>query len=87
MDDYIYKYKSGSLQNIIDLLSNQLWISTIEKMNDPDDPFFYIENCSSQTLSFYRENIISQFDKILVSAFSNTYANKHLWNYYTNILT
>ena len=38
----MYKFKSGNDRDVEALLNNQLWISTLEKMNDPMDLGFYI---------------------------------------------
>lgn len=79
----MYKFKSANDRDIDALLKNQLWISTLEKMNDPMDLGFYINNTK------YSDEEIRQFQDELNKSFviislATKVQNRRLWNYYTD---
>jgi len=78
----LYKFKSGTEDDIKALLNDELWVSTLVLMNDPTDLGFYIEN-------EYRDDDIVAFQdainlSVIVASFANIIQNRRLWNYYSN---
>ena len=79
----MYKFKSANDRDVEALLNNQLWISTLEKMNDPMDLGFYINS------SKHSDNDIRKFQDALNKSFviislASKVQNRRLWNYYTD---
>lgn len=79
----MYKFKSANDRDVEALLNNQLWISTLEKMNDPMDLGFYINS------SKYSDKDIKKFQDALNKSFviislATKVQNRRLWNYYTD---
>lgn len=78
----LYKFKAGTERDINALMNDQLWVSTLELMNDPIDLGFYLNGK-------YKLIDIIEFQKalnlsIVVASFSNVIQNRRLWNYYSN---
>ena len=78
----LYKFKSGTKDDIDALLADKLWVSTLVLMNDPTDLGFYIGN-------EYEDKDIIAFQEVLnlsvvVTSFANIIQNRRLWNYYSN---
>lgn len=85
---YLYKFKGSAQYNIDALLNNQLWISSLNKMNDPMDMGFYIDEEKVKNEKYSDEDII-RFQKefntgVYLMSFSTIVANMRLWNYYTD---
>ena len=79
----MYKFKAGTDRDITTLKNDQLWISTLAKMNDPMDLGFYIKGKA------YSEEEICNFQEALNQSFvvvslAKKVQNRRLWNYYTN---
>lgn len=86
----LYKFKEANEQSISALEQNQLWISSVYKMNDPMDLGFYIDK--TKILFNYLDDEIIEFQKNITShlfcaSFTTIYANKRLWNYYSGGFT
>lgn len=84
----LYKYKSASTNNdgknydIENLLNDSLWISTLDKMNDPLEMGFYIDkDVDLSEVASFQLWLLQQFSCI---SFSTTKICRRLWNYYTD---
>lgn len=79
----MYKFKSANDKDIEALLNNQLWVSTLEKMNDPMDLGFYIDSSkhSDKDIRRFQDALNKSF--VIISLASKV-QNRRLWNYYTD---
>lgn len=85
----LYKFKSGSDRDINALLNEQLWVPTLNLMNDPMDIGFYININKIDAKEKFNETNIIAFQNALnrsvaVLSFSITIQNRRLWNYYSD---
>lgn len=81
MSQRLYKYKAGTERDIDNLLNDKLFVSSLNKMNDPLELGFYVEK--EKNLS-----CIVEFQKALLESysclsFSTSVSVRRLWNYYT----
>ena len=81
--EYLYKYKSGTNDDINALQKDSLWVSTYENMNDPMEYPIYVtdKSVTDNDIDEYKEKIMSLNCCI---SFSTSPSVKRLWNYYTN---
>lgn len=78
----MYKFKAANERDIDTLLQNQLWVSTLEKMNDPMDLGFYIKSrkVTSNDIIEFQNRLNKSF---VVISLTTEFINRRLWNYYT----
>ncbi len=79
----MYKFKSAVDQDIVCLENKQLWVSTLEFMNDPMDLGFFIKGSkfSDSDIQFFQSAINKAF---VIISLTKRVQNRRLWNYYTN---
>lgn len=88
---YLYKFRSGNLNDIINLSNNQLPICSIKAFNDPFE-FLYLTNIDEGLFKEYDENLLmsiyedidKQNEKFKVCSFSQYKDNILMWSHYAN---
>lgn len=80
----MYKFKSASDEyDIPALQKNQLWVSTLEFMNDPMDLGFYIQGNKARDADIiaFQEKLNKSF---VIISLGKIKQGRRLWNYYTD---
>ncbi len=80
----MYKFKSASDEyDIPALQKNQLWVSTLEFMNDPMDLGFYIQGNKDRDADIiaFQEKLNKSF---VIISLGKIRQGRRLWNYYTD---
>lgn len=81
----LYKYKTCDKRNIATLYNNQLWVSNLYNMNDPQDSSVFVYNSDCIYELSLIDEFINNFQKsVYCMSFSLKNNSNRLWNYYSN---
>ena len=81
----LYKYKTCDKRNIATLYNNQLWVSNLYNMNDPQDSSIYVYKSDCLYEVSLIDEFINNFQKsVYCMSFSLKNNSNRLWNYYSN---
>ncbi len=80
----LYKYKTCDKRNIATLYNNQLWVSNLYNMNDPQDSSIYVYKSDCLYEVSLIDEFINNFQKsVYCMSFSLKNNSNRLWNYYS----
>lgn len=80
----LYKYKSASTYDIDNLLMDSLWVSSLDRMNDPLEFGFYVErDLDLSKIVPFQQWLLQHY---CCMSFSTSIVCRRLWNYYTNAM-